>query len=433
MKKFAKAGAVLFWLIIWQLLAMAVQNEILLVTPLKAVVALLQKMSELTFWQTVGMSLLRIGTGFVAGFLVAVICAILSMRFTFVETLLEPLINLLKAVPMVSFVVLLLIWWGSEFLSVAICFLVVLPNIYVNTLAGLKNTRVSLLEMAQVFRIPFYNKFWYIYRPALKPFLYSGLNISLGMCWKSGVAAEVIGTPRFSIGEQLYFSKIYLDTAGVFAWTAVIILLSVAFERVSMILVKSFFEWEPACRKVRGWENVEKNFENKGIECICLNKAYENQKVLENFSASYETGETYYLTWKSGCGKTTLFRLLCGLEKPQSGEIKKSGTFGVVFQEDRLCEEYSALRNVEMVMGDTKRAREALLKLLNEEDITKPCNTLSGGMKRRVALVRAMESECDYLLLDEPFIGMDITTRKRAEQYIEETSNNRLMIIATHI
>lgn len=433
MKKFAKAGAVLFWLIIWQLLAMAVQNEILLVTPIKALAALLQKMSEITFWQTVGMSLLRIGAGFIAGFLVAVICAILSMRFTFVETLLDPLVNLLKAVPMVSFVVLLLIWWGSEFLSVAICFLVVLPNIYVNTLAGLKNTKVSLLEMAQVFRIPFYNKFWYIYRPALKPFLYSGLNISLGMCWKSGVAAEVIGTPRFSIGEQLYFSKIYLDTAGVFAWTAVIIVLSVAFEKISMILIKNFLEWEPACRKVRGCENGEKCAENKGIECIRLSKAYEDKNVLTNFSSSYETGKTYYLTWKSGSGKTTLFRLLCGLEKPQSGEIKKNGTFGVVFQEDRLCEEYSALRNVEMVVGDTKRAREALLKLLNEEDITKPCNTLSGGMKRRVALVRAMESESDYLLLDEPFTGIDIATRKRVEQYIEETANNRLMIIATHI
>lgn len=433
MKKFAKAGAVLFWLIIWQLLAMAVQNEILLVTPIKALAALLQKMSEITFWQTVGMSLLRIGAGFIAGFLVAVICAILSMRFTFVETLLDPLVNLLKAVPMVSFVVLLLIWWGSEFLSVAICFLVVLPNIYVNTLAGLKNTKVSLLEMAQVFRIPFYNKFWYIYRPALKPFLYSGLNISLGMCWKSGVAAEVIGTPRFSIGEQLYFSKIYLDTAGVFAWTAVIIVLSVAFEKISMILIKNFLEWEPACRKVRGCENGEKCAENKGIECIRLSKAYEDKNVLTSFSSSYETGKTYYLTWKSGSGKTTLFRLLCGLEKPQSGEIKKNGTFGVVFQEDRLCEEYSALRNVEMVVGDTKRAREALLKLLNEEDITKPCNTLSGGMKRRVALVRAMESESDYLLLDEPFTGIDIATRKRVEQYIEETANNRLMIIATHI
>ncbi len=433
MKKFAKAGMICFWLIVWQALAMAVQNEILLATPFDTLAALLQKITKLIFWQTVAVSLLRIGAGFFAGFFVAVICGVLSLRFAVFEMLLEPLVNLLKAIPVVSFVVLLLIWWGSDFLSVAICFLVVFPNIYVNTLTGLKNTQSTLLEMARVFRIPFFNKFMYIYRPALKPFLYSGLNISLGMCWKSGVAAEVIGTPPLSIGEQLYFSKIYLDTAGVFAWTGVIILLSMIFEKVNMRLAKSFFEWEPKCTEVHIPKELKKTTVKTGIECIHLDKAYGEKTVLVDFSAKYKMGETYYITWKSGSGKTTLFRLLCGLEKAQRGEIKKDGSFGVMFQEDRLCEEYSALRNVEMVVGDTKRATEALLKLLEKEDIMKPCSTLSGGMKRRVALVRAMESECDYLLLDEPFTGMDFVTRRVAQQYIEERRKGRLIIIATHI
>ncbi len=100
------------------------------------------------------------------------------------------MMTLLKTVPVASFVVLLLIWWGSSFLAVAVCFVVVLPNIYINTLEGLKNADKQLLQMAQVFRISKKNKFFYIYRSALAPFLYGSMKVSLGMCWKSGVAAD---------------------------------------------------------------------------------------------------------------------------------------------------------------------------------------------------------------------------------------------------
>lgn len=422
-----RLGVILFWLLMWQLLAAAVHNHILLVTPIEALGALLERLVQPAFWQTVGMSLLRIGGGFLAGAFGAVFLAVLSFRFLFIQELLSPLISLLKAVPVVSFVVLLLIWWGSSFLSAAICFLVVLPNIYVNALAGLKNTPRSLLEMAQVFRLPLWNRFFYIYRPAFRPFLYSGLSISLGMCWKSGVAAEVIGTPDFSIGERLYMSKIYLDTAGVFAWTAVIILLSIGFEKIILFLMGKFFEWEPACRAGKPGQQAG------SIVCRHICKNYGGKQVLSGFDADYEPGHTYYLTWESGSGKTTLLRILCGLELPDSGELRGGTSFGMVFQEDRLCEEYSALRNVELTLGDRKRAEAALLELLDKEDIGKPCSQLSGGMKRRVALVRAMETNAACLLLDEPFTGMDACTRQRAEAYIRRKAGGRVLIIATHI
>lgn len=424
-----KLGVIVFWLVVWQLLAIWVHNDILLVTPFSALSALLERIMTISFWQTVGMSLLRIGSGFLGGFLLAVLLAAFSLRFSFMEELLAPLMRLLKAIPVVSFVVLFLIWWGASFLSVAVCFLVVLPNIYVNTLAGLKNTPRSLLEMAEVFRLPLWNRFFYIYRPALKAFLYSGLNISLGMCWKSGVAAEVIGTPDFSIGEQLYMSKLYLDTAGIFAWTAVIVLLSLGFEKLFLFFTDKFFDWKPACRAAG---HAPKPLDIR-VVCRGISKAYGDRPVLTDFSAAYEPGRTYYLKWESGAGKTTLFRILCGLEQPDDGSVEASGSFGMVFQEDRLCEEYSALCNVELVLGDRERAKAALLELLDEEDIVKPCCQLSGGMKRRVALVRAMESKADCLLLDEPFTGMDARTGQRAEEYIRKRVGDRVLIIATHI
>lgn len=439
-----KALIILFWLFLWHLLAKWVDNAILLATPAETLDALFALLPKAQFWQSVAGSFVRIGAGIFMGFAAAVFLGVLSGRFSILEEFLSPVMNLFKAIPVASFVVLFLIWWGSSFLAVAICFLIVLPNIYINTLAGIKNADRQLLEMAEIFKLPRKNRFFYIYRPALKPFLLSGLKISLGMGWKSGVAAEVIGTPDFSIGGQLYLSKIYLDTAGLFAWTAVVIFLSFLFEKCILRLAESFFAWEPVCKKpekVRGGQ-AEMSFRNPSmpqeshvLSCERLSKSYGDKKVLQDFSAVYKPGEIYYLMSPSGSGKTTLLRLLCGLEKPDGGkvEMKENPSFSMVFQEDRLCMDYSALRNVEMVTGDRKRAREALLLLLEKDALDKPCGQLSGGMKRRVALVRAMEAESECVLLDEPFTGMDAETKDRAEAYIRDRQKGRILIIATHI
>ena len=117
-------------------------------------------------------------------------------------------------------------------------FLVVVPMVYVSTLSGLEHTDKKLLEMARVFSIPMWKRIHYIYVPALLPYLVNGCRTALGMSWKSGVAAEVIGIPEGSIGEQLYYSKLYLDTAGLFAWTFVIIVISALFERFFLYLLK---------------------------------------------------------------------------------------------------------------------------------------------------------------------------------------------------
>lgn len=447
-----KVIIILAWILVWHIMARAVDNSILLVTPLQASRELLSMLGDLKFYQTLGLSLLRIGSGFLAGFATAAALAALSSRQPLFEEMFSPVMTLLKAIPVASFVVLLLIWWGSSFLAVAICFVVVLPNIYINTLEGLKNTDRQLLEMAQVFHMPVKNRFFYIYRPAIAPFLYSGMRISLGMCWKSGVAAEVIGTPDRSIGEGLYLSKIYLNTAGVFAWTAVIILLSVLFEKLVLWLTDCFFKWQPACGRAAARESTPKKTmksapekasremventpeESVGrLEVSHVCKAFGSQQVLSDFSTVYEAGQTYILNSPSGSGKTTLLRILAGILEPDSGEISGAGVCSMVFQEDRLCLDYCAVKNVELVTGNPLRAKAALEELLEPESLEKPCRELSGGMKRRVSLVRAMEAESDYILLDEPFTGMDVDTRARAEEYIRKKQNGRMIVLVTHI
>lgn len=150
-------------------------------------------------------------------------------------------------------------------------------------------------------------------------------------------------------------------------------------------------------------------------------------------SQVYEPGRIYYLRSPSGSGKTTLLRLLAGLERPDRGRIRVEGNCSMVFQEDRLCREYSAVKNVELVTGDAASARRALELLLDPGTMEQPCGELSGGMKRRVALARAMEADCAIVLLDEPFAGMDDRTRARAEEYIRRRQGGRTLVIATHI
>lgn len=422
----------LFWLGVWQILAMGVDNVLLVVTPLQALRALFIQAGQAEFWRSTFGSMWRIALGFLLGAVLALFLAAVSYRYKITEEVLRPFMVFCKAVPVAVFAVLILIWWGSSMLAVAICFLVVFPNIYLNTLEGLKSADRGLLEMAEVFRLPYGTRFFYIYRPALKPFLLSAFQLSLGMCWKSGVAAEVIGTPDHSIGGALYLAKIYLDTADLFAWTVVIVVLSVLFEKIIFYGIEVFFRWEPACKRPPMPQEIAAR-ERRTLCVWNLGKSFHDQWIFRHVDHEFLGGEPYVLDTPSGSGKTTFFRCLCGLERPEEGGVSGIDTFSVQFQEDRLCEDYSVVKNLEMVLGDAAQAREILVQLLPEEALEQPCRELSGGMKRRVSLVRAMEAGAQCVLLDEPFTGLDEENRKKAEAYIRQKAGERILMLATHI
>ena len=422
----------LFWLGVWQILAMGVDNVLLVVTPLQALRALFIQAGQAEFWRSAFGSMWRIALGFLLGAVLALFLAAVSYRYKITEEVLRPFMVFCKAVPVAVFAVLILIWWGSSMLAVAICFLVVFPNIYLNTLEGLKSADRGLLEMAEVFRLPYGTRFFYIYRPALKPFLLSAFQLSLGMCWKSGVAAEVIGTPDHSIGGALYLAKIYLDTADLFAWTVVIVVLSVLFEKIIFYGIEVFFRWEPACKRPPMPQKIAAR-ERRTLCVWNLGKSFHDQWIFRHVDHEFFGGEPYVLDTPSGSGKTTFFRCLCGLERPEEGGVSGIDTFSVQFQEDRLCEDYSVVKNLEMVLGDAAQAREILVQLLPEEALEQPCRELSGGMKRRVSLVRAMEAGAQCVLLDEPFTGLDEENRKKAEAYIRQKAGERILMLATHI
>ena len=485
-----KTVIILLWLIVWQIAAVWTDNHILLVGPVEVLRSFVRNVTQPDFLRTILFSLARIGLGFLLALLTGLILGTISYCFPFLQELLAPVMAALKSIPVASFVVLLLIWFGSSKLSFFISFLIVFPNIYVNTIAGLTSADVKLLEMADVFGMGKLNCFFYIYRPALMPYLDSCLKISLGMSWKSGVAAEIIGLSDHSLGEKLYMSKISLDTAGLFAWTLIIVLLSFLFEKLILMLVGTFGEWKPYPIRAKSNKvftkhpsSVEDTRDSKAsprqtetvnhmvdhIQVSNISKSFGVQSVLQDFSLHMEKGKHYVLMAPSGTGKTTFLRILTGLDNADSGKITGvPAHVGMVFQEDRLCEEYDAICNIMLGMGqgtgtrsgtgtgietgadtDDYKSKEGgengmnraqtvayikkeAAKILPEECLTKPVKELSGGMRRRVALLRAVLSGSDLLILDEPFTGLDEDNRARSADYLLDHLRGRTLLVTAH-
>lgn len=243
--------AAAFWLLVWEGASLALAattggRMLLLASPVQALGRLLALAATAEFWRAAAFSSVRILGGFLLSCVLAVALAALAARLRWVRELLSPLVAVVKAVPVVSFIILALIFLSSENLSLLISGLMVFPPVYLNLLEGIEHADRQLLEMARVFRVPLSRQLRGIYLPAVLPYFRSAVSLALGLCWKSGAAAEVIGLPAGSIGEALYTAKVYFQTGDLFAWTAVIVTISVLFERLFLRLV------DAAVRKAGG-------------------------------------------------------------------------------------------------------------------------------------------------------------------------------------
>lgn len=233
-----RLAAVIVWLVVWQLGAEAVGQEILLVSP----VSVLKRWTELVrtadFWKRIAFSSARIMAGLLCGMALGGLLGFVSRRVFAVRELLRPLVSAIRALPVASFVILALIWFGENALSAFIAFLICFPVFYTGVLSGLESVDRQLTEMARVFRLSRARYFRYVEWPAVYPYLRSAVSISVGLAWKSGIAAEVIAIPRGSIGDKMYGAKIYLQTADLLAWTLTAVLLSLVFEKAFQRLLR---------------------------------------------------------------------------------------------------------------------------------------------------------------------------------------------------
>lgn len=234
--------AVLVWLLVWQGGSMLFRawfphGQLLLASPVSVLARLGELAGTAVFWRSVGQSAARIFGGFLIGTVLAAVLAVLASASRLLRELLSPAVAAVKAVPVVSFIILALVWLSSEALPVFISALMVFPPVYLNVLAGIAAADGSLLEMAEVFRVPFRRRLTGIYLPAVLPYFRSAVSLALGLCWKAGIAAEVIGLPAGTVGERLYTAKIYFQTPDLFAWTLVVVAVSAVCERLCLALL----------------------------------------------------------------------------------------------------------------------------------------------------------------------------------------------------
>lgn len=245
-KSFRKLLAVVFWLAVWYLAAWCVElhvegrgNELLLPYPHTVVSSLGNLWLQAKFFTSVLQTLLRILGGLMVGILAGSVLAVFTCGSIWLESLLAPAIRVIRATPVTSFILLILLWTGRENVPVIISALMVLPVIWENLSQGIRSTDTQLLEMAAAYRYSPLKTIILIYLPSIRPYFSAAATTAMGLAWKSGVAAEVLCLPKFAMGTQIYQSKLYLEVPDLFAWTLVVVLLSILLEKLLALVLQT--------------------------------------------------------------------------------------------------------------------------------------------------------------------------------------------------
>ena len=236
---FRAAAAVLFWLLVWQLAAAWVASPLLLPAPLAVFARLGELATTAAFWQTAVLSLGRVALGLLWGIALGVVLAAFSCAFRWADTLLSPAVGVIRATPVASFILLVLLWTQRSQVPVIIAALMVLPIVYGNVARGIREADPKLLELARVYRFSRRKTIRLVILPGVRPYFFSAVTTALGLAWKSGVAAEALCWPKVAIGTEIYYTKLNFETADLFAWTLVVILLSLGLERLVALAVRT--------------------------------------------------------------------------------------------------------------------------------------------------------------------------------------------------
>ncbi len=249
-------GVAVFWLLLWQVLAWVVDNELLLPSPMSTLRRVAELAATSDFWKCTALSLIRVTAGILFAVIAGIVTAAVCCRFYMIDRLISPFMTIIRSTPVASFIILALVWLGTSPLPAFISFLMVYPLIFANVKAGIQNVDGELLRLLKIYDLSTITLLRRVYAPAAYPHFVTSLRSSLGLAWKAGIAAEVLAIPKYSIGKMLYQSKVYFETTDLFAWTFVIIILSLAIEflvgRITDVAARKK-------RKKRGGATVDEN------------------------------------------------------------------------------------------------------------------------------------------------------------------------------
>ena len=427
MKAVAAVGVVAaFWLAAWMLVVALVAQPLILPGPGAVALALLRLVCDGSTWAILAGSGARILGGLALAAVCGGVLAGVSVRSRTFSRLVAPALSFVKATPVACVVVLLLIWLGSARVSIAAVFLMALPGVYFSLVEGLTQADKPLEQMFRLHGVRGWRLFCaHTWREVL-PFAFSCARAVIGMSWKAGVAAELIGMAAGTVGERIYQAKLLIETADLLAWTVLVVAASWACERVLVWLLRASgpVAWGAAVR-AHGRAGGSAGGGAAAELAFAVGDRAPWAPALDGLVLNIPAGGSICVMGASGMGKSTLLSLAAGECAPCS----------MVFQDVRLVEDASALDNV-LVCADARvdaSSATALLRLLVPGvDVRARVAELSGGQRRRVEIARALLCPGDAVILDEPFTGLDTAARDACAEVVLDLLDGRMLLLATH-
>ena len=405
----------------WQLLSWQMAQPQLIPSFPDLIRALLRLVYSPGFLVSIGTTCLRACVGLLLSLAAASITAFLLNRSEAIRFLFMPWLSLLRSVPVISFILLALIFLNPEMIPLLIAFLTMYPLLTENLLKGLMNRRDSWKMLARQFHLNAWNRLFQINYPQLKPYLFSGLASAVGFGWRAIIMGEVLSQCVDGIGKRMKEAQVFIDVPELIAWTLVAIVLSWLTDK----LISRLSDWQPSVRYRHS--AVELQAVSLQPNDICLTDVSYSYGV-HHMNIILKAGKIYVLSAPSGQGKTTLLQLLNGTLKPTGGEITGlPQQTANLFQEPTLLPQLTAKENI-MLGGAAYYDRAILeqqsLRLLAAFQLEKQAEmypaALSYGQQQRVALARALIFPTGLLLLDEPFNGLDVELRQLVARFLVE-------------
>ncbi|AEB76298.1 ABC transporter permease [Clostridium botulinum] len=227
-----KTLILIFWLLVWEIFSLFINNQILFPSPNRVLKSLYELILQEYFWRCIVNSIIRVILGLLISILLGMLLGIFSGLNRSLEEVLIPIITTIKAIPVMSIIIIALVWFKASNVSIFTTVLICLPIIYTNVIEGIKSSDIKLIHMAKVYKVKKRYLIREFYIPSIRNYAISGILMCLGLAWKVSVASEVLSTPKYSIGLNLLNSKTTLETEELFAWTIVVVMLSLLFELI---------------------------------------------------------------------------------------------------------------------------------------------------------------------------------------------------------
>lgn len=449
----SKIVTCLFWLAIWQAATWLTASKLLLPGPADAFAALGGLIRTKKFYMDIGWTAARCIIAMALSFAAGIPAAALSYKSDTARSILSLPVGFFKAVPVMAIIIYVILLAQSDWVAVIVCFFMCFPIVYTNILEGLDAMPSEYLEVGNVYGFSRLERAKYIYAPGLLPQMKAAIGLTAGLSWKAVVAAEVLSIPKYSLGYEMINAKYYLETANLFAYIFVIVVMSMAFEKVINSGLRHI-EWKGYEGSKLKRRSSDRNAKTEKLEAPCpaavntvtvehLAKTFETKSVLDDVSLTFEDGKVTAIMGPSGQGKTTLARIIAGLEKADSGKVfigtleardgSRTGRTAFLFQEDRLLPWLNIYDNIAIGGGDMERIKELAEQLEIGTELWKLPAELSGGQRHRAALARTFAADSPLMILDEPFRGLDDALKDRIiDRLWERVTTGKTVILITH-